>query len=75
MTLTKDIKGGPNANFFSSYVEKRIRLDEKWPPTNFQGDDVIMGSTEVKLVEFWTLNFGIQGHTLNVCLLIKLWYR
>ena len=46
------VKAGPNANFFSSYVEKWIHLVRKWPPAKFQSDDVIMGSTEVKLVKF-----------------------
>ena len=46
------IKGGLKAKFFSSYVEKWIRLGQKWSPKKFQSDDVIMGSTEVKLVKF-----------------------
>ena len=45
------LKGGPNANFFSSYVKKWIRLGQKWSPKKFQSDYVIMGSTEVKLVK------------------------
>ena len=34
-----------------------------------------MGSTEVKLVEFWALTFGTQWHTLNVLLSKKSWYH
>ena len=52
-TIVKvSLKGGPNANFFSSYVRNWIRLGLKRSPKKFQGDDVIMGSTEVKLVRF-----------------------
>ena len=68
------LRVAPTLIFFWSHVEKWIRLDEKWRPANFQGDDVIMGSTEVKLVNFWALNIGTLGHTLNVCLSKKLWY-
>ena len=60
------LKGGLKAKFFSSYDKKWIRLGQEWSSQKFQRDDVIMGSTEVKLVRFWALSFEIQEHILNV---------
>ena len=52
------VKGAPIAKHFSSYVNFWIRHGSKWSPAKFQSDDVIVGSTGVKLVENWSSNFG-----------------
>ena len=59
------IKDAPNADFFSSYEYFRIRHGSKWSPAKFESDYVIMGSTGVKLVKKWSLNFGNKLNTLR----------
>ena len=49
---TLNLKGGPNANFFSSYQYRTMRHGQKWSPTNFQRHYVILGSSGVKLLKF-----------------------
>ena len=46
------------AKHFSSYVNFWIRHGSKWSPAKFQSDDVIVGSTGVKLVKNWSSYFG-----------------
>ena len=41
-------KGRPNAFFSSSKVGKWINLGAEWSTTDFQENDVIVGSTKVK---------------------------
>ena len=59
------VKGAPIAKHFSSYVNFRIRCGSKRSPAKFQSDDVIVGSTGVKLVKISSLNFGQRVNTLR----------
>ena len=55
---TKKLKGAPIAKHFSSFVNLWIRHGSIRSPAKFQSDDVILGSTGVKLVKISSLNFG-----------------
>ena len=70
-----ELKGAPNADFLSSYEYFRIRHGSKWSPTKFESDYVIMGSTGVKLVKKWSLNFDKKLNTLRDIWPWTFWYE
>ena len=58
------IKGAPVAKRFTIYENFRIQHGLKWSPAKFQSDDVIMGSTELKLVKISSPDLGKRVNTL-----------
>ena len=58
------LKGAPIAKHFWSFVIFFVRHGSKRPPAKFQSDDVIVGSTGVKLVKISSPTFGKRVDTL-----------